>query len=157
MRRRPRSACRPTRAPGFRSTLARDVVRSSLMRAAIVLFGALAACGRIGFDDVTGTRPDADNGDTSIEVDGFSTSSPSFTQIPDATLTIPPSTSRWLLVTTATLQSDSLSRDGGGELRYLLDGVELGIGGAQNNEIDRPGPFQHFAVIDGKPEPQVVS
>ena len=119
------------------------------MRALIVVLGALAACGRIGFDG----QPD----DPAIEVDGFSTSSPSFTLIPDATLTIPPSASRWLLMSSATLQSDSLSSESGPEMRYVLDGVELGLGGSQNSELDRPGPFQHFAVIDGKPTEQTVT
>lgn len=113
------------------------------------MLGALAACGRIGFD----ARPD----DPAIEVDEFSTSSPAFEPVPDATLTIPPSASRWLLMTTATLQSDSLDLDAGAELRYLLDGVELGLGATQNSELDRPGPFQHFAAIEGAAVAQTVS
>src|SRR5215203_3839027 len=97
---------------------------------ALVLIGALAACGRIGFESSASPRDE-----TAIVIDGFSTDSFEFTPIPDATLTIPPSTSRWLLMTTATLQSSSLDADLAAELRYTLDGIELGMGGTQNSEL----------------------
>ena len=118
------------------------------MRAALLGLG-LGACGRLGFD------PEPSN-ELAIEVAAFETTSNAFTPIPGATLELPPSDARWLLVTTATLQSTSFDEIAA-EVHYLVDGIERGIGGTQNTAVDRPGPFQHYVVLDPSPSPQTVA
>lgn len=114
----------------------------------------VAGCGRFGFDD----RPDAARLPDVVapvaaqfgEVASFSTASPTFVGIPDSTISLPTAPGhRWLLLTSASLGSTS----GVGvtvEARYVVDGVEHGIGGTQNSLADRPGPWLHADVIDGE-------
>ena len=40
------------------------------------------------------------------------------------------------------------------EARYVLDGVEMGMGGTQTSTPGYPGPWQHFVVIAGTDAPQ---
>lgn len=120
---------------------------------AIAAAWALAACGRLGFD----TTQDGDDASSPIAVEpiervvpAFSTTSTTFTTIPDATIEIPPSAGRtWLLLTTASLHSSSLDADAT-EIRYLVDGMERGIGGAHNHELGKGGPWQHLYAFEGR-------
>ena len=113
------------------------------------------ACGRIDFDPQEAAPvPPAD--ELAIAVASFETTSNAFTPIPDATMEVPPADHRWLLVTTATLQSTSLL-DVAAEVRYTVDGVERGIGGTHNSVVDRPGPFQHYAVLAASDASQTVA
>ena len=117
------------------------------MRVALLVF-VFGACGRIGFDALPPER-------TVVELDEFETASPTFVRVDE--LVIPPSTGRWIVVATATLQSTSLDAEYGAELRYTIDGVERGVGGTQTAALDRPGPFQHFVVVDGTAAEQIVT
>lgn len=56
---------------------------------------------------------------------------------------------------TATLESSSFS-EVAVEARYVVDGVERGIGGTQNVAANRPGPWEHFCVLDGSTSPTDV-
>lgn len=89
-------------------------------------------------------------------VDEFSTTSTEFVDIPGATLTIPVSPgTTWLLQTSATLDS-TMPVLVTAEARYLVDGIERGIGGTQNSVPGRPGPWEHFYVLFGSTVEQRV-
>ncbi|MBA3453369.1 MAG: hypothetical protein H0T42_09790 [Deltaproteobacteria bacterium] len=108
-----------------------------------LLLVALIGCGRLDFDP-TG---DARTGDAAtaieplaIEPARFSTTSPTFVEIPGASLTLPPSPGiTWLVLVSGALQSSSFAEIGV-EARYLIDGIERGLGGTQAIVTDRPGP-----------------
>lgn len=113
-----------------------------------------AGCGRFGFDDTPDAAVPPDAADLVaaqlVEVATFSTASPTFVMVPGSTISLPIAPGRrWLLLTSAALGSTS----GAGvtvEARYVVDGVEHGIGGTQNSIADRPGPWLHADVIDGE-------
>jgi hypothetical protein len=122
------------------------------MRFALLL---LTACGRIGFDASASGSSGVDASTGTMLVESFATTSFDFEQIPGATVTIPASQGKWLMLCSATLQSDSLAETGA-EIKYTVDGIDQGIGGTRTSALGRPGPFQHFVVIDGKPAPQRI-
>ena len=131
------------------------------------LLAAQLGC-RWGFGAALGDDEPADarNGDVPIDVPpgtittfevappAFSTSSTAFVDIPGGTFEIPPSPgTTWLLVTAATLAQPTLTAFGA-EARYLVSGVEQGMGGTQGMGA---GPWQHFYVFPGMDVPQTVA
>ncbi|MBL0213979.1 MAG: hypothetical protein IPQ07_08850 [Myxococcales bacterium] len=103
----------------------------------------VGGCGRLGFDELPAPPP------SEVVIDSFSTTSDTFVDVPGATLELPPSDGqRWLVLVSATLQASTFAEIGA-EARYTVDGIEDGIGGVQNSTFDRPGPWQHFTVVDG--------
>lgn len=114
----------------------------------------LAGCGRFGFDG--DPRADAPAAPQTAMLASFVTSGATYVPMP-VTLTIPPSPgARWLVLVSAALESTIY----GGvtvEARYLVDGVEAGIGGTQNSAPARPGPWQHFAVVDGTESERTIT
>lgn len=83
----------------------------------------------------------------------FETTSTTFVDVPGGALTIPPSPGQtWLLAVSATLESSSGLYDAP-EARYLVDGVERGIGGTEATVPGRPGPWQHVYVVIGTSAP----
>lgn len=128
-----------------------------------IAFCALTACGRFGFDgtDSADASDAGDAGEPSIEplelvIPLYSTSSTTFTPIPGATIEIPPSPGRrWLLLTRASLYSSSLDQNSV-EIRYVVDGIERGIGGAHNHELGKGGPWQHLYAFDGGTSPITI-
>lgn len=115
----------------------------------------LAGCGRFGF----GEGPDAAEADTrpqAATLASFVTAGATFAPAP-VTLTIPPSPgTRWLVLVSAGLES-SFFTEVTVEARYLVDGVEAGVGGTQNSAPGRAGPWQHFAVVDGSDGAQEIT
>jgi hypothetical protein len=120
----------------------------------------VAGCGRVGFDLAT----DAPSSDAAValpevvstDVGSFSTGSPTFVDISGGAFTLPAAPGvRWLLLTAAWLES-SLGSSITVEARYLVDGVEAGLGATQVSVPGRPGPWQHVDVIDGEVEHQIV-
>jgi hypothetical protein len=108
-------------------------------------------CGRVGFDPAAGLSP------IQVAAPPFTTANQEFTNVPGSTLEIPSSPGvSWLVLTSAILQSSSFG-EVDVEARYLVDGVERGIGGTQNAAIDRGGPWQHFVLIDGGATAQLVT
>jgi hypothetical protein len=109
----------------------------------------LAGCGRIAFD------PDATPEALEIAPPTFSTSSTEFVDIPGGTLTIPPSRdTTWLLLTSAALSGQTISAVTV-EARYLVDGIERGLGGTQVTAGF--GPWQHFYVLPGTRSAQTIT
>lgn len=43
------------------------------------------------------------------------------------------------------------------EARYLIDGLERGLGASEVSAVDHPGPWQHMFVADGTAMPQQLS
>jgi hypothetical protein len=136
---------------------------------AAVLLAALAGCGRLGFGDVmTATdaavdsvAPDPDApappSITSLSIPSATAATTTFAPIPGAMLDLPPSPgTTWLLLVSATLDSTT-GGEPAAEARYLVDGVERGLGGTQNIAPSQGGPWQHFAVIAGTTAPQRVA
>lgn len=113
-----------------------------------------AGCGRFGFESAPDAAPPLDTAEPVAaqfgEVASFSTASPTFVMVPGSTIVLPSAPGRrWLLLTSASLGSVSA----GGvtvEARYVVDGVEHGLGGTQNSIAGRPGPWLHADVIDGE-------
>ena len=62
---------------------------------------------------------------------------------------------RWLLLVSATLSSTAL-HFAGPEVRYLVDGIERGIGGTETVLAATAGPWQHFYVFDGSTAPTTI-
>lgn len=127
--------------------------RCPLLRTATVAAAlALSGCGRLGFDAVPSDASDEMAGAiAAIEIvpPRFETSSPTFVDVPGGLLTIPPSPGQtWLLAVSATLESSSGIYDAP-EARYLVDGIERGMGGTEAVVPGRPGPWQHFFVLTG--------
>lgn len=124
---------------------------------AVCILGSLAACGRLGFDDRD--LADATLGAlTPLElvIPSFATTSPTFVPIPGGELVIPASPGRrWLLLISAGLHSTTLNDDGA-EIRYLVDGIERGMGGSQNFEAGKAGPWQHVYAFDGASAPLTI-
>jgi hypothetical protein len=121
---------------------------------AIACIACSAGCGRIAFDPRDEPMPL-----TTLELtpDRFSTTSPTFEDVPGGTLLVPPSPGQpWLLVVSATLESSSFLFDGP-EARYLVDGVERGIGGTEAVVAGAPGPWQHVYAFDGKETPTRIA
>jgi hypothetical protein len=129
---------------------------------AVVACLLLIGCGRFGFGD-DATEPDA-------EVDAFvpltplqlivpapfSTTSTVFVDVSNASLTLPPSTgTAWVVMIAATMESPTLSSVTV-EARYIVDGVERGMGGTQTSTPGHPGPWQSFAVVTGTSTPQQI-
>ncbi len=122
-----------------------------------VLFLLLIGCGRIGFEPALGDGGPPPTTPLDVRVARFTTTSPTFVEVPGASLTIPPSPgTRWLVLVSGSLQSSTFAQVAV-EARYLIDGVERGIGGTQANAIDRPGPWQHFYAHDGTRDPAQVT
>lgn len=127
------------------------------------LLGLVAAClvaggCRFGFDERMDAPDDTARpiAPVAIAPGRFSTTSTTFVDVPGSVITIPPSPgTSWLLVVSAALQSSSLSFDAV-EARYLVDGVERGMGGTESIELDRPGPWQHFYVFEGTDTPAEI-
>ena len=110
------------------------------MTRVVLILIACTGC-RINFDEHDDRR--------AFVVDEFSTTSTEFVDIPGGTLTIPVSPgSTWLLQTSAAISSTNIEPVTV-EARYLVDGIERGIGGTQNSVPDRPGPWEHFYVLLG--------
>jgi hypothetical protein len=120
----------------------------------------LAGCGRFGFSSSDDAESDADAlppTAMAISAPMFQTTSQTFVPIPGAALTIPPSPgTSWILVVAATIDSVTLGRPSV-EARYLVDGVEAGMGGTQCSATDTPGPWQSFHVIEGSTTPHEVT
>ncbi len=124
----------------------------------------LAGCGRFGFD---GTGTDADI-DTVIDanaapqlqtvtVAAFTTSGATFVDVPGSTIEIPAAPGiRFLILTSAQLES-TISSGTTVEARYVIDGVERGLGGTENSAPARPGPWQHVEVLDGDGAPHTLA
>ncbi|HUS30639.1 MAG TPA: hypothetical protein VMZ53_19150 [Kofleriaceae bacterium] len=135
---------------------------TDILIAALALVG-VTGCGRFGFGDDApiDAAPDV-MPDTPVAIEPmelaitqtFVTAQTTFVDIPAATLTLPasPGTS-WLVLTSAKLASPTFSAQSV-EARYLLDDVELGMGGTQTSTPGFPGPWQHFVVIAGTTAPQ---
>lgn len=125
----------------------------------------LTGCGRVGFGEIAAADGDVDaEGDgggpasTAVEVTPptFSTMSPTFVDITGGSLVVPPSPGQqWLLLVSASLRSTSLDY-AGPEVRYLVDGVERGIGGTESVVANLPGPWQHFYLFDGGGAPTTI-
>jgi hypothetical protein len=117
----------------------------------------LCSCGRLGFGSADDAPDDASRPVMqAIEIApaSFSTSSQTFVPIADATLTIPPSPgTTWLLLTSATLVSTGVAAVNV-EARYLVDGIERGVGESQSTA--GAGPWQHFYVLDGRTDAQTI-
>jgi hypothetical protein len=128
-----------------------------LARSPLILIAsvALLGCGRLGFDatsDAGLLQPPLE-----AQVTRFSTTSDTFVEVPGGSLTIPPSPGvHWLILVSASIQSSTFG-EVAVEARYLVDGVERGIGGTQQSEVDRPGPWQHFYVHPGTASPALVT
>lgn len=131
--------------------------RCPLLRSgAVVAALAFAGCGRVGFDsaeaDATGEMAGMI---TAIESEPprFETTSTTFVDVPGGTVTIPPSPGRtWLLAISATLESSS-GLYNAPEARYVVDGIERGLGGTEATVPGRAGPWQHLYVIAGTSAP----
>ena len=94
---------------------------------ALLIF--LIGCGRIGFDSGGDGPALMPIGPTETNVDRFTTTSSTFVEVPGSTVTLPPSPgTRWLILVNASLLSSTF-KEIGVEARYLVDGVERGIGG----------------------------
>ena len=114
----------------------------------------LIGCGRIGFDEQSGGPPVLP---VETDVPGFTTTSSTFVEVPGSTVTLPPSPgTRWLILVSGSLLSASF-KEIGVEARYLIDGIERGIGGTQANQLDRPGPWQHFCLHEGTDTPAQIT
>ena len=133
------------------------------MRAAVVL-AALAGCGRLGFggtgdDTPIDAPPDVSSPPsiTSLTLASASATSTTFEAIPGAVLDLAaaPDTT-WLLLVSATLDSTT-GLEPAAEARYLVDGVERGLGGTQNVAPSLGGPWQHFAVLTGTSTPLQIT
>ncbi len=118
----------------------------------------LAGCGRFGFSRIDDSAVDAaiHYDPVAASLDSFTTAGAAYAPAP-VTLTIPPSPGvRWLMLVSATLES-SIFTSVTVEARYLIDGVEAGLGATQNSAPGRGGPWQHFVVIDGADTERVVT
>lgn len=138
------------------------------MRAAVFhgVLGVLGACGRFGFDAAGDTPSDGPSDMPSVTTTGpiklvapppFTTTGATFTDVPDATLTITPGASdeQWLILFGARLSSTSTSQTSA-EARYLVDGVERGAGGVDNELPDHGAAWMHFVVVGGTTAPIAI-
>ena len=92
-------------------------------------------------------------------VASFSTSSTTFTNVTGGTLTFTPSTSSdiWILLVNARLMSTQIaSFTRSAEARYLVNGVEHGIGGILNSAANKGASWQHFYRVTGTTAMQTV-
>jgi hypothetical protein len=116
----------------------------------------LSACGRFGF----GSGDDAIDAAAEIHAieiapPAFSTSSADFVDVPGGALIVPPSAgTTWLLLTSAGLSATSFATLTV-EARYLVDGVERGLGGTE--VTGGFGPWQHFYVLPGASSAQTIT
>jgi hypothetical protein len=113
----------------------------------------LAGCGRFEFDShadaMAGPLPVIE-----IAPPAFSTASTTYLAVPGATMTIPPSPgTTWLFVMSAGLRSTT-EVSVCVEARYLVDGVERGMGGTQGGGA---GPWQHFYAFAGSEAAQTIT
>lgn len=121
----------------------------------------LASCGRVGFD----ARGDAGGADADAlvlpapitgSVGSFSTTGTPYVDVPGSSITLPEAPgARWLLLTSAQLESTA-PPGRSVEARYLVDGVEHGVGGTEVSVAGRPGAWQHADVIDGAMSHEIV-
>jgi hypothetical protein len=125
------------------------------VRAAVLLLAA-AGCGRLGFGGIGDDGPPDAGPPPSIAtltLASATAAATTYDAIPDATLDLPASRgTTWLFVVSATLGS-STNSEPAAEARYLIDGVERGVGGTQNTAPALGGPWQHFTVIEGTDAP----
>lgn len=119
----------------------------------------VTSCVRAGFDpsgdgatagDATMPWP----GVRSVQVGPFSVSSTGFVPVPGATLTIPASTDRWLLLLSALLSSTNSGAPTGGA-RFLIDGKERG-GGEVLAGQGTFGPWQQLCLMPASATEQIV-
>ena len=92
-------------------------------------------------------------------VASFSTSSTTFTNVTGGTLTFTPSNSSdiWILLVNARLMSTQIaSFTRSAEARYLVNGVEHGIGGILNSAANKGASWQHFYRVTGTTAMQTV-
>ena len=92
-------------------------------------------------------------------VASFSTSSTTFTNVTGGTLTFTPSNSSdiWILLVNARLMSTQIaSFTLSAEARYLVNGVEHGIGGILNSAANKGASWQHFYRVTGTTAIQTV-
>lgn len=132
--------------------LARCVLRGCLTACALV------ACGRVGFDPSADSGSDSSQAIASIQVlpPRFETTSTEFVDVSGGTLVVPPSPGqRWLFLLSARLASSSGTYNAP-EGRYVVDGIERGIGGTEAI-VTSPGPWQHFYMFDGADTPTTIS
>lgn len=124
----------------------------------------VASCGRVGFEASHDAGADvAGDAEASIlpapiigSVGVFTTTGTPYVDIPGSSIALPQAPgARWLLLTTAHLESTA-PPGRSVEARYLVDGVEHGIGGTENSVAGRPGSWQHADVIDGAMSHEVV-
>jgi hypothetical protein len=137
-----------------------------MRRAIACLF--LAGCGRLAFDAATNDATDAQAADAEdaavnvpklIEVGptSFATTSTTFVDVPNATITVPASPGqKWLLLVSGLLASDQ-NLYNAPEVQYLVDGVVHGIGGTENVTLGRSGPWQHFDSFVGAGVPKTIT
>lgn len=108
--------------------------------------------GDAGGGDDSGTLEDAARpSDVAVQIapPPFETASVDFVDIPGGTLVVPASPgAKWVLFVTGALQSSSFLFSAA-QARYLVDGIERGLGGTESIELGRPGPWQHLYVFDG--------
>jgi hypothetical protein len=115
----------------------------------------LSACGRFGFGGED--RVDAAPPIVAVELApaAFATTSTEFVDVPGATLIIPPSPgTTWLLLTSAALSATSFVTVTV-EARYLVDGIERGLGGTEVS--GGFGPWQHFYMLPGTSAAQTIT
>ncbi|HTL38488.1 MAG TPA: hypothetical protein VL326_35400 [Kofleriaceae bacterium] len=126
------------------------------MRLAVACL-VLTACGRLSFDPAPADGERAQPSVREIGPLSFTTSSATFVDVPSASLVIPASPGQaWLLFVSGQLASDSFLYNGP-EARYLVDGIERGIGGTENVTLGRLGPWQHFYGFTGADQPITVT
>ena len=129
------------------------------MRAALLLVAAIAGCGRFGFSDaptIDGAA-DAQSSTLIVEVPLAMITGADFQPVAGAVLDLPRSPGvSWLFLVSASLDATTAEQIGV-EARYLVDGVERGIGGTQNNQPGLGGPWQHFDVIPGAETPRHIT
>jgi len=116
-----------------------------------LLLALQASCGRIAFDP-GGTRVV----EASDSV-GFSTSSDTFVDVPSGRVdfTSDGADQTWVILVSAAIGSTSATEQAA-EVRYLIDGVERGYGGAQTSAPDNREAFVGFDVLRGVAGPHTV-
>jgi hypothetical protein len=128
-----------------------------------------SACGRVGFGANEGTQDASPAEDAaaaaaaaivleSAPVAAFSTASRTFVDVPGATLSLTPAApiETWVVLVSARLSSTSQAADAA-EARFLTNGVEQGLSGADNEALASTAAWQHFTIIAGTTRQHTVT
>jgi hypothetical protein len=89
----------------------------------------------------------------------FETASDQFVPVPGSSLTFTPTSvdESWLILFCARLTGTGATTDDDSvDVRYLINGNEEGLGGVQSTTPGTWGTWQHFKLVTGTTEPQVV-